>query len=151
MSEQHTLPPPLKPHSFSDPIADGPSIQAANTVAVSNGITYADCLDFVREARSRGLKTPVMLMGAYAISADSILLYQATTTPSSATVKRRQSRTPKTPVRPGTSWSICLQKRQSSSAISAPARVFPTSRSSHPRLPNHASSSSPASLTRSCM
>ncbi|TIC22108.1 tryptophan synthase [Wallemia mellicola] len=50
---------------FSDPIADGPSIQAANTVAVSNGITYSDCLDYVREARSRGLKTPVMLMGYY--------------------------------------------------------------------------------------
>ncbi|TIA70923.1 hypothetical protein E3P91_02841 [Wallemia ichthyophaga] len=50
---------------FSDPIADGPSIQAANTVAVSNGITYADCLEFVRQARQRGLKTPVMLMGYY--------------------------------------------------------------------------------------
>lgn len=48
---------------FSDPIADGPSIQAANTVAVGNEITYADCLEYVRQARSKGLKTPVMLMG----------------------------------------------------------------------------------------
>ncbi|KAJ9125667.1 bifunctional tryptophan synthase trp1 [Naganishia vaughanmartiniae] len=34
---------------FSDPTADGPTIQAANT--------------YVREARAQGLKAPVMLMG----------------------------------------------------------------------------------------
>eukprot|EP00164_Ancoracysta_twista_P004495 GFYU01006061.1.p1 GENE.GFYU01006061.1~~GFYU01006061.1.p1 ORF type:complete len:297 (+),score=78.75 GFYU01006061.1:104-892(+) len=48
---------------FSDPIADGPTIQAANHVAVLNGITYQDCLAVVKEARGKGLKAPIVLMG----------------------------------------------------------------------------------------
>ncbi|KAJ9092311.1 hypothetical protein QFC19_008745 [Naganishia cerealis] len=47
---------------FSDPTADGPTIQAANTIAINNDVTYTDCLEFVRQARSQGLKAPVMLM-----------------------------------------------------------------------------------------
>ncbi|KAJ5759570.1 hypothetical protein N7520_006726 [Penicillium odoratum] len=50
---------------FTDPIADGPTIQTANTKALENGVTVTTVLGFVREARSRGLKTPVMLMGYY--------------------------------------------------------------------------------------
>lgn len=48
---------------FSDPMADGTTIQTANMVALENNISYADCLNFVREARKNGLKAPVVLMG----------------------------------------------------------------------------------------
>ncbi|KAK5705087.1 hypothetical protein LTR97_002201 [Elasticomyces elasticus] len=50
---------------FTDPIADGPTIQTANTVALKNGTSTKSCLNIVREARSRGLKAPVLLMGYY--------------------------------------------------------------------------------------
>lgn len=47
---------------FSDPLADGATVQRANEIALANGITLADCLT---EARSvvveRGV--PVLLMG----------------------------------------------------------------------------------------
>ncbi|KAK3117419.1 anthranilate synthase / indole-3-glycerol phosphate synthase [Teratosphaeriaceae sp. CCFEE 6253] len=50
---------------FTDPIADGPTIQTANTIALKNGTTTTSCLNIVRQARSRGLKAPVLLMGYY--------------------------------------------------------------------------------------
>nr|GAT47533.1 bifunctional tryptophan synthase TRP1 [Mycena chlorophos] len=50
---------------FSDPIADGPVIQEANTIAVNNGIDYATVLGQLRAARSQGLTAPVLLMGYY--------------------------------------------------------------------------------------
>ena len=72
---------------FSDPIADGPAIQETNAVsvamthvtqvadllrkiAVKNGVDYATCLGVVREARKKGLTTPVLLMGASIVSAN---------------------------------------------------------------------------------
>ncbi|MCC6383314.1 MAG: tryptophan synthase subunit alpha [Dehalococcoidia bacterium] len=50
---------------FSDPLADGATIQHANQVALEQGVTLRDCLAFVREARARGLQAPVLLMGYY--------------------------------------------------------------------------------------
>ncbi|QRW14412.1 tryptophan synthase alpha chain [Ceratobasidium sp. AG-Ba] len=50
---------------FSDPIADGPAIQDSNTIALNNDVGYEDCLGYVRDARARGLTTPVLLMGYY--------------------------------------------------------------------------------------
>jgi tryptophan synthase len=50
---------------FTDPIADGPTIQRANTVALRNGVTTSMCLQMVRDARKAGLKAPVLLMGYY--------------------------------------------------------------------------------------
>jgi tryptophan synthase len=50
---------------FTDPIADGPTIQKANTKALQNGVTTTMCLQMVRDARSQGLKAPVLLMGYY--------------------------------------------------------------------------------------
>jgi tryptophan synthase len=50
---------------FTDPIADGPTIQTANTKALENGVTLTMVLEFVRTARRRGLKAPVMLMGYF--------------------------------------------------------------------------------------
>jgi tryptophan synthase alpha chain len=48
---------------FSDPLADGPVIQAATQVALENGITVQKCLDAVRELRARGIRQPMFMMG----------------------------------------------------------------------------------------
>ncbi|KAI6101028.1 tryptophan synthase beta subunit-like PLP-dependent enzyme [Pisolithus croceorrhizus] len=50
---------------FSDPIADGPAIQETNLIALQNGVDYATILGQVKEARSKGLTVPVLLMGYY--------------------------------------------------------------------------------------
>jgi len=50
---------------FSDPMADGATVQHANFVAVEQGVSLRDCFGFVREARAQGLKAPVVLMGYY--------------------------------------------------------------------------------------
>jgi tryptophan synthase len=50
---------------FSDPLADGATIQAANEVALKNGVSLADCFGYVREARAQGLTAPILLMGYY--------------------------------------------------------------------------------------
>ncbi|KAG5180854.1 tryptophan synthase [Tribonema minus] len=48
---------------FTDPQADGATIQRTNQVALKNKIRLSDCLRYVKEARSKGLTTPVVLMG----------------------------------------------------------------------------------------
>ena len=48
---------------FSDPLADGPTIQHASQVALNKGITLADCIDAVRTLRKRGVTIPLVLMG----------------------------------------------------------------------------------------
>ncbi|MBZ0297791.1 MAG: tryptophan synthase subunit alpha [Anaerolineae bacterium] len=48
---------------FSDPLADGPTNQAATQVSLENGTTVKDCLRAVRELRSRGVTQPMLLMG----------------------------------------------------------------------------------------
>jgi tryptophan synthase alpha subunit len=50
---------------FTDPLADGATIQHANQVALEQQVHLDDCLAMVAEARSRGLKAPVLLMGYY--------------------------------------------------------------------------------------
>ena len=50
---------------FSDPLADGPTIQAASFRALQGGMTPPKVLDAVREARARGVTVPLVLMGAY--------------------------------------------------------------------------------------
>lgn len=50
---------------FTDPLADGATIQHANQVAIEQGVGLGDCFEFVREARRQGLQTPVLLMGYY--------------------------------------------------------------------------------------
>ena len=50
---------------FSDPIADGPTIQVSNTVALQNGVTLKQTLDLVRQARESGVTVPIILMGYY--------------------------------------------------------------------------------------
>lgn len=48
---------------FSDPLADGPTIQAATQKALENGVTVALCLSMVERLRKEGITTPFMLMG----------------------------------------------------------------------------------------
>lgn len=50
---------------FTDPLADGATIQHANQVAIEQGVTLGKCFDYVREARAQGLKAPVLFMGYY--------------------------------------------------------------------------------------
>jgi tryptophan synthase len=50
---------------FTDPIADGPTIQTANTIALENGVTIESTLQMVRDARKLGVRAPILLMGYY--------------------------------------------------------------------------------------
>ena len=50
---------------FTDPIADGPTIQTANTIALDNGMNISLALQAVRDARKQGLRIPVLFMGYY--------------------------------------------------------------------------------------
>jgi len=50
---------------FTDPQADGATIQGSNQVALKNGIGMQDCINFVEAARAKGLTVPVVLMGYF--------------------------------------------------------------------------------------
>ncbi len=50
---------------FSDPMADGPAIQAANLRALAHGQTMHKTLAMVREFRAHNSATPLVLMGYF--------------------------------------------------------------------------------------
>jgi len=50
---------------FSDPMADGPAIQASSLRALKSGMTLTKTLDIVRTFRESDNETPVILMGYY--------------------------------------------------------------------------------------
>jgi tryptophan synthase alpha chain len=50
---------------FTDPMADGPSIQAAGLRALKAGTTLKKTLDVIRRFREGDDKTPIVLMGYY--------------------------------------------------------------------------------------
>ncbi len=50
---------------FSDPLADGPTIQAAAQVALTHGVSPAGVLHLVYQLRQRGVTIPCNLMGYY--------------------------------------------------------------------------------------
>lgn len=50
---------------FSDPMADGPAIQAASQRAIRAGMTLAGTLDMVRRFREADGATPIVLMGYF--------------------------------------------------------------------------------------
>lgn len=50
---------------FSDPMADGPSIQMAGHRALAAGQTLPKTLDMVRAFRAKDSETPIILMGYY--------------------------------------------------------------------------------------
>ncbi|MBP7252091.1 MAG: tryptophan synthase subunit alpha [Alphaproteobacteria bacterium] len=57
---------------FSDPMADGPSIQAAGIRALKGGATMLKTLSLVRGFRAQNSATPIVLMGYF----NPILAYQ---------------------------------------------------------------------------
>jgi tryptophan synthase alpha chain len=50
---------------FSDPMADGPTVQASSLRALEAGMTLHKTLDLVRKFRKADQKTPIVLMGYY--------------------------------------------------------------------------------------
>jgi tryptophan synthase alpha chain len=48
---------------FSDPVADGPTIQASSKVALDNGMTLKLLLEQVKEIRKEKVTLPIILMG----------------------------------------------------------------------------------------
>ena len=48
---------------FSDPLADGPTIQAATQIALENGTTLTTALEAIRKLRQRGVTQPMLMMG----------------------------------------------------------------------------------------
>ena len=48
---------------FSDPLADGATVQASSQKALEQGTTLADCIELVRAFRARGGTIPILLMG----------------------------------------------------------------------------------------
>jgi tryptophan synthase alpha chain len=50
---------------FSDPMADGPAIQASSLRALQGGMTLSKTLDLVQRFRRKNATTPIVLMGYY--------------------------------------------------------------------------------------
>jgi tryptophan synthase alpha chain len=50
---------------FSDPIADGPTVQRTSQVALANGTSLRDAIDLVARLREGGIAVPLMLMGYF--------------------------------------------------------------------------------------
>ena len=50
---------------FSDPVADGPTIQEAHEVALKNGIKFKDVLEISKELKKDFAKVPFLLMTYY--------------------------------------------------------------------------------------
>ena len=48
---------------FSDPLADGPTVQKTSFRALENGTTLRGALDSLRRIRSRGVSSPLIFMG----------------------------------------------------------------------------------------
>jgi tryptophan synthase alpha chain len=50
---------------FSDPLADGATVQRASERALANGVRLSFCIETVAALRARGLRAPLVLMGYY--------------------------------------------------------------------------------------
>ncbi len=48
---------------FSDPLADGSTVQRSSQVALSQGTRLVDCLELIRRLRGRGVTIPLILFG----------------------------------------------------------------------------------------
>jgi tryptophan synthase alpha chain len=52
---------------FSDPTADGPIFIAACERALNNGVTPGNCIEAIKELRSKGLRLPIVVTSYYNI------------------------------------------------------------------------------------
>lgn len=50
---------------FSDPLADGATVQHATQIALSNGVNVNYCLQTVRDLRAAGITVPLLFMGYF--------------------------------------------------------------------------------------
>ena len=50
---------------FSDPLADGPTIQRSTQVALQQGVNMARCIEFAATLRDRGVTQPFLMMGYF--------------------------------------------------------------------------------------
>lgn len=50
---------------FSDPLADGATIQRTTDIALTNGVDIGFCLETVRQLRAAGMDIPLLLMGYF--------------------------------------------------------------------------------------
>ena len=50
---------------FSDPLADGPTIQMTSHRALQNGVTVSKCLEVLGHLRESGVDAPMIFMGYY--------------------------------------------------------------------------------------
>jgi tryptophan synthase alpha chain len=50
---------------FSDPLADGATVQRASERALANGVRLPFCLQTVAALRARGVKAPIIMMGYF--------------------------------------------------------------------------------------
>jgi tryptophan synthase alpha chain len=50
---------------FSDPLAEGPTIQKTSLHALGQGVNVRICLDVVRRLRAQGIDAPLLLMGYF--------------------------------------------------------------------------------------
>jgi tryptophan synthase alpha chain len=50
---------------FSDPLADGPTIQHSTQVSLEQGTTLTGCLEMVADLRRRGVTVPILLFGYF--------------------------------------------------------------------------------------
>jgi len=50
---------------FSDPLADGPTVQRSSYIALEGGVTLNDSLGLIRELRRQGIEAPLAMMGYF--------------------------------------------------------------------------------------
>jgi len=50
---------------FSDPLADGATVQRASERALANGVRLPFCIETIAQIRARGVKAPLVLMGYF--------------------------------------------------------------------------------------
>lgn len=50
---------------FSDPLADGPTVQRTSQVSLEQGTTLRDCIAVAKRVRDAGVQIPLMLMGYF--------------------------------------------------------------------------------------
>jgi tryptophan synthase alpha chain len=50
---------------FSDPLGEGPTIQASSHRALVNGVTPKTCFETVKDIRAAGIDVPIIFMGYY--------------------------------------------------------------------------------------